>query len=1419
MPLFDAVGSGTPNGGLGQSGTVLLARFIRNPHRGDAVIATFFWRGSVNVVDSVTDFVTDAGSTRAGNSYQLVEYVTAGGNSMATYVATNVQNFPDTTSNPGLAVRAYLSAAVSDGGALVSGWSGIQAVASQAVGAHSSASGSGSTTTVADPGAIAIGAGALAYGVTMTTPNGLVGRAGPQGFTNLAVQSDAQIVDQADYAVPTSAGTVDPRWTWNFTQPNTWLATVIALNPSSTAPPGSMSATASTSGSDLDPNGYTVTVDQTTSQPVATNGGSATFTGLAAGSHTVSLSGVAPNCTASGGNTQTVTVPSGGTATASYTVTCTVATQAASGITPDVHIGTAGQQRTNILIKGFDAGNPRHGDALVATFFWNSATTTNIIDSVTDVVNDASFTRVGNTYRLVQFVHSGNMSMATYVATNIQNFPDTNQTPRLAVRADLRDTILNGGLQLSAWSGVASDLLQAIGASSSNSGSGATIVADPGPINIGAGALAYGVSLVSIAAPSTLTDAAPPNPQEWTRLNVLSDAFVLEESNFLVSASARSADPQWQRSFSQPSTWLATVLALNPGAAPTNQPPVAAFSSSCSALTCSFTNTSSDPDGSITANSWNFGDGQTSTAASPSHTYGAAGTYTVTLTVTDNQSATNSVSHTVTVTAANQAPVAAFSSSCSALTCSFTNTSSDPDGSISANSWNFGDGQTSTAASPSHTYGAAGTYTVTLTVTDNQSATNSVSHTVTVTAANQAPVASFTRSCNGLTCSFTSTSSDPDGSIASYSWTFGDGGTSAAANPSHTYAAGGTYTVTLRVTDNQGAQSTTASQSVTVTPPNQSPTANFTFSCSGLTCSFTSTSSDPDGSMASYSWTFGDGATSTSQNPSHTYAAGGGYTVTLTVTDNQGASSAPTSRTVGVTPPNQPPTASFTRSCSGLTCSFTSTSSDPDGSIIAYSWTFGDGATSTLQNPSHSYAAGGTYTVTLRVTDDQGAQSTTASQNVTVTPPNQSPTANFTFSCSALSCNFTSTSNDPDGSIASYAWTFGDGATSTLQNPSRAYGAGGTYTVSLRVTDNQGAQSTLTSKSVTVTPPNQAPTASFTRSCSGLTCTFTSTSSDPDGSIASYAWAFGDGTTSTLQNPSHAYGAGGTYTVTLRVTDNQGAQSTTASQSVTVTPPNQAPTASFTRSCSGLTCSFTSTSSDPDGSIASYSWTFGDGGTSTAANPSHSYTAGGTYTVTLRVTDNQGAQSTTASQNITVTPPNQPPTANFTSSCSALSCNFTSTSSDPDGTIASYSWTFGDGATSTAQNPSHAYASGGTYTVTLRVTDNQGAQSTTTSKTVTVTAPNTAPVVNAGSDQTAVTGLLYSSTQSFTDANGNGPWTYRIDWGDGSVSTGTRTTQGSFSVGHTYVIVLPRSFTITVTVTDAAGASASDTKIVQVLLL
>src|SRR6184192_1985107 len=415
----------------------------------------------------------------------------------------------------------------------------------------------------------------------------------------------------------------------------------------------------------------------------------------------------------------------------------------------------------------------------------------------------------------------------------------------------------------------------------------------------------------------------------------------------------------------------------------------------------------------------------------------------------------------------NQPPAASFTSSCTGLTCHFTDTSIDPDGSVAAWSWSLGDGSTSTDQSPGHVYATGGTYTVRLTVTDNKGTTNSTSQSVTVTPPNTPPTAAFTQSCTGLACSFTSTSTDPDGTVVGWSWSFGDGATATVANPSHTYATSGTYTVSLTATDNSGGTGST-SQSITVTPPNTPPTAAFTQSCTGLACSFTSTSTDADGSVVAWSWSFGDAATATVANPSHTYAAGGTYTVNLTATDNSGGTGS-TSHGVTVTPPNTPPTASFTRSCSGLACSFTSTSTDPDGTVVGWSWSFGDGATATVANPSHTYAAGGTYTVSLTVTDNSSATGST-SQSVTVTAPNLPPTASFTKACGDLSCTFTSTSTDPDGSVVAWSWNFGDGATATVANPPHTYAVGGTYTVSLRVTDNAGATNT-TSQVVTVTAP------------------------------------------------------------------------------------------------------------------------------------------------------------------------------------------------------------------------------------------------------------------------------------------------------------------------------------------------------------
>ena len=179
---------------------------------------------------------------------------------------------------------------------------------------------------------------------------------------------------------------------------------------------------------------------------------------------------------------------------------------------------------------------------------------------------------------------------------------------------------------------------------------------------------------------------------------------------------------------------LATADLFAAGGSGGNLPPVANFSQTTSNLTATFTDSSSDPDGTIASRFWNFGDGTTSTATSPTRTYASSGTYNVTLTVSDNAGAARSITRTVTVTSPNIAPSANFSFVTNGLTATFTDASSDSDGSVVSRAWNFGDGTTSTSTNPGKTYPSAGTYTVSLTVTDNAGATNTKTSSVTVVA-------------------------------------------------------------------------------------------------------------------------------------------------------------------------------------------------------------------------------------------------------------------------------------------------------------------------------------------------------------------------------------------------------------------------------------------------------------------------------------------------------------------------------------------------------------------------------------------------------------------------------------------------------------------------------------------------------------
>ncbi|MCV2395824.1 PKD domain-containing protein, partial [Actinotalea sp. M2MS4P-6] len=809
------------------------------------------------------------------------------------------------------------------------------------------------------------------------------------------------------------------------------------------------------------------------------------------------------------------------------------------------------------------------------------------------------------------------------------------------------------------------------------------------------------------------------------------------------------------------------------GVGPVNHAPTAMISASTTDLTASLDGSgSTDTDGTVVGWDWDFGDGETGSGETASHTYAAAGTYTVTLTVTDDGGLADSTSVDVTVTdpPPNVAPTAVIGSTVTDLDVALDGSgSTDTDGTVVGWDWDFGDGETGSGETTSHTYAAAGTYTVTLTVTDDVGATDSTTVDVTVTEplpVNVAPTASFVPTPTDLTVALDgSGSTDTDGTVVGWEWDFGDGETDSGETTSHTYAAAGTYTIVLTVTDD-GAATGTASQDVTVTAPNQAPTAVIGSTVTGLGVSFTgSGSTDPDGTVVGWDWDFGDGETASGETASHTYAAAGTYTVTLTVTDDIGATGAVTAD-VTVAETNQPPVPAFTFVPTDLSVAVDgSGSTDPDGTVTGWDWDFGDGGTASGETTSHAYAASGTYTVTLTVTDDGGAQAS-LQHDVTVTAPvvNQPPTAAFSFVPTDLTASFDgSASSDSDGTIAGWAWDFGDSQSGSGATVSHAYAAAGTYTVTLTVTDDGGATGSV-SHDVTVSEPVGGALAQdgFSR------LVLSGWGSAPVGGAWSVSGPSGglsvDGSAGV-----QVLGAGQTGSAWLggvssdstevqvsfsadKVPSGGGAFVYVAARRVSAT--NYYGSRVRLRADGTVELYLTAGNGTPVSGVVVSGLTFAAGdqlqmrvqaqGTSPTTLRAKVWKVGTTEptawqlestdsTASLQVAGGVGVStylfSTAANAPVTFTyddlwagpvgsspggpvvpPANIAPAAAFGWSTAALVASFDgSASSDSDGTIAGWAWDFGDSQSGSGATVSHAYAAAGTYTVTLTVTDDGGA--------------------------------------------------------------------------------------------------------------
>lgn len=787
--------------------------------------------------------------------------------------------------------------------------------------------------------------------------------------------------------------------------------------------------------------------------------------------------------------------------------------------------------------------------------------------------------------------------------------------------------------------------------------------------------------------------------------------------------------------------------------------------SGCSPLQVSINNTSAVTAGDTYA--WDLDNGNTSLLQNPpSQTYTSTGTdsvYTVQLVVSALNGCSDSVSHTVTVHAN---PVAAFAPNldtiCAGNSILFSNSSTG----ATSYSWTFGDAGSSSVATPGHPYPSPGTYIVQLLASSAFGCADTTQHQVVV---DSVPVAAFTNTteCFGFATAFTSTAS---GSIVSWSWNFGDGSPlDSSVNPVHSYPSNGTYTASLTVTNAFGCTAT-ISHTVIV---NAVPVADFsaTTACFGQSTTFTDLTS---GTPIAWAWDFGDGSgVSANQNPNYNYAAAGTYVVTLIAYGGSGCSDTITQSVL--VNPVPVPDFSFASVCTNDSMFFTNTSA---GSPDTFLWDFGDGSSDNTNNatPTHVYGTAGNYTVVLTAGYAATGCSVPVSYVVTAYPLTV-PAFSSTVPCLNDLMTFTdNTSNSP----TNWSWNFGDGTSSTLQNPSHLYTTAGSFAVVLVTSNAFGCVDSIQQNVVV----NSLPVADFAADtvCQGVASTFTDLSS----SAVNWTWNFGDGTAvSNANSPTHIYVASGSYVVSLIVNNSLGCSDTTQ-QTVQVNPN---PVSDFIPSTACHT--YPNLFADNSTAAVSWLWNFGDlSATDTSSSPTHVYASPGNYAVDLLVSNVFGCTDV-STQTVTVLPQ---PVADFSFStvCARQIVQFTDLTVGAG--MTSWDWDFGDGsATDTNQNPTHVYALGGNYTVTLIVGNSSGCSDTIAQPVIVNTVPTPLFSANA-SCQGTVTSFSDLSTDAVPITN----WFYDFDDGN-----------NSFSENPNYIYAGAGTYNVSLTVTNEDGCDST----------
>lgn len=614
------------------------------------------------------------------------------------------------------------------------------------------------------------------------------------------------------------------------------------------------------------------------------------------------------------------------------------------------------------------------------------------------------------------------------------------------------------------------------------------------------------------------------------------------------------------------------------------------------------------------------------------------------------------------------------------------------------------------------------------------------------------------------------------GNPASWLWDFGNGNTSTLQNPQAVYTHSGTYTVKLTVSNGLTSDEVTKEAFITVA---DTPYVNFLVSpatgCYPLNVSFKDGSSTNFGSIQNWLWDFGDGTLSHDPNPSHIYDNAGKFNVALSVTNTAGCIGSVTQKAAVVTNKGIKATFSADRtfSCSSpLTVHFTTPESDQN--TVTYLWDFGDGAQGSGSSPSHTYTQNGIYSVRLTAYVVAGCTDTTIREDYihigTFKPDFQLPTG-----CANVALPFKNTSSpEPDSAV----WYFSDGAVARGLNVTHIFQSSGVYEV--KMISIYGTCRDSVTKSITV---SASPKAAFSTDnrifCSKpASVSFNDESQGP----ASWFWQFGDGKTSTLQRPVHAYQSTGNFDVKLLVTNKDGcSDSVLKTGYIHIDDPVVQFNASSVAGCIPFNVSFHNQVQSLD-AVTSYHWDFGDGSSSTTANPSHTYTAEGTYTVVLKIITAAGCTDSLVRQQFihAGTKPKVEFDASLQTACLQTPVQFTNRS-QPEGTV--WKWIFpqdGD-STTTDENPLWYFHHLGKQSVMLIVNNNGCADTLTKTNLITIEPPQ----ANIGFTRNCEDPY----TVKFTDKS-IGAHDWHWDFGDGATSDDANPAPHRYQQPGLYRIIL-----------------------------